>query len=107
MVDTKVFAALLFLGGFYRINLSGILTLITNALQKVTLVKGQSNRIILVIVTLVTFTLFEHLGDEITISPTGRGGSVLHNINGGYQILVQKVFEGDLSCDGRCMKLKF
>ena len=26
---------------------------------------------------------------------------------GGYQILVQKVFEGDLSCDGICMKLKF
>ena len=26
---------------------------------------------------------------------------------GGYQILVQKVFEGDLSCDGICKKLKF
>ena len=77
MVDTKVFAALLFLGGFYRINLSRRLTLITNALQKVTLVKGQSNLIILVTVTPVTFMLFEHLGGEITISPTRRGGSVL------------------------------
>ena len=26
---------------------------------------------------------------------------------GGYHILVQKVFEGDLSCDSICMKLKF
>ena len=26
---------------------------------------------------------------------------------GGYQILVQKVFEKDLSCDGICKKLKF
>ena len=26
---------------------------------------------------------------------------------GGYQILVQKVFVRDLSCDGRCKKLTF
>ena len=26
---------------------------------------------------------------------------------GGYKILVQKVFERDLSCDGICKKLKF
>ena len=25
----------------------------------------------------------------------------------GYELLVQKIFERDLSCDGICMKLKF
>ena len=28
-------------------------------------------------------------------------------VYGGSQILVQKVFEGDLSCDGICMQPKF
>ena len=33
---------------------------------------------------------------------------LLQYINyGGYQILVQEVFEGDFSCDSICKKLKF
>ena len=37
-------------------------------------------------------------------------GSILEaklEYGGGYQILVQKVFERDLSRDGKCKKLKF
>ena len=40
-----------------------------------------------------------------------RGGWIMiHKTRDGirsHQILVQKVFERDLSCDGRCKKLKF
>ena len=41
VANTQFFGALFFLGGVYRINLSIRFTLITNALQKVTLVKSD------------------------------------------------------------------
>ena len=40
----------------------------------------------------------------VFVGPSLKGYEVSY---GGYQILVQKVFAGDLSCDGICMKLKF